>query len=285
MKNANDSKKIWGLKDKYEEALKSKKPEYVEKTPKANKRKHKNLDEPQTGDLKEVETETLQSLKKLKLNSAKNSTVKGAPGKASVSKAGGESTAVKQPEESPNSMSQEDPKKVKESVKKEKKEEKEKEKEKEKKDNNQKNLMNFFKKKPVENTEPKTENKTPQTVQPSRFRCLGSLPQRPGWNEARAEAFESVFAGAGEKLSISELLAQARDQQLQYQQKQVLKTRKIFISIHDSCKRIKGKYDMSSKVIQGRNPLVKDEAVIDYNIDSEEEMQEQVKIAYLSNLI
>lgn len=140
------------------------------------------------------------------------------------------------------------------------------------KDSNQKNLMNFFKKKVVQSEKKQT---TSQTFTPSRFKTLGSLIPKTTWDSSREELFESVFNNQMPKPDINDLLNVARGHSSQLIKPPEI--RKIFISIHDSCKRIKGRYDGFSCKIVGKNPLAKDEALINYEIDSEEEMQEQVR--------
>lgn len=260
MKNSDDFKKIFDLKDKYEAAIATKKPTVPEKkTPKANKRKHQNLDEVGDQEIKEIEKESQISVKKVKITPAKGastSTTKKSQEKVSVPKSPTKETA------SPGSEPKSETKKGTESVKKEKK------------DNNQSNLMSFFKKKP-EQIETKPENKVEKIVQqPSRFKCLGSLEPRSKWETDRSDAFERFFNQEVAQPSIEELLQMAKQQQIV--QVPVKSTRKIYISIHDSVKRIKGKYELTSNTIRGRNPLAKDEVIIDYNIESEDEIQEHV---------
>jgi len=158
-------------------------------------------------------------------------------------------------------------KKAKDTTKKEKEKEKEKE-----KDSSQKNLMNFFKKKVIHN-EKKIEATT--TVAPSRFKSLGYLQAKTQWDSSREELFENIFNKQKPQPDISELINLAKNYTSQLNKRQ--EVRKIFINIHDSCKRIKGRFDGFSATIGGRNPLAKDEALINYEIDSEEEMQEQVQ--------
>jgi len=287
LKTPGEITKVWTLKNKYDDVIQSKKPDYVEKPPKAQKRKHKQLDEPTPAEISEIEEEALGSLKKLKLTSAKTTVDKDSitpvKTKVTVSK----STAKKNVSQTPAKASSmlsgetpsttsgnelttpEDPKKAgaKTPVKKEV----------EKKDNNQKNLMSFFTKKPVqaEAEKPKVEKKEMIAEQQvvSRFKCLGSLKVRSEWDACRAEAFEKLFGESEcEKPSTEELLAAAKEHHhILNTQKEV---RKIFISIHDSFKRIKGRFDGASTKIGGQDPLFRDEALINYDMDSEDEMQE-----------
>jgi len=50
--------------------------------------------------------------------------------------------------------------------------------------------------------------------------------------------------------------------------------RKKFIIIEDSCKQIAGSFYNKSKVLSCRNPFRPDSNVIDYNMDSEDELEE-----------
>lgn len=54
--------------------------------------------------------------------------------------------------------------------------------------------------------------------------------------------------------------------------------RKVYINIHDCFTKKKGKWDQKSKIIFGTNPFEKDETMIDYEIDSEEEYENQVSL-------
>ena len=147
---------------------------------------------------------------------------------------------------------------------------------KEKKDVNQRSLTNFFRKKPAENVEFKEDIKPEQPTQNSRFKCLGAIENRPVWDDNRLEAFEKVIAKECAKPEVSDLLELAKNQQQPTRASK--SSRKIFINIHDSSKRIKGKFDSYSSKIGGKTPLVKDETQLDYDIDSEEEIQEQVDL-------
>ncbi len=268
--------KIWALKTKYDDVIQSKKPDYVEKAPKANKRKHKNIDEPAVNEAADLE-EAVGSMKKLKLSSAKTTANKDAitpvKTKVSVTKASTKKESSQQsPSEAPavDAPASEDAKKgTKTPVKKEV----------EKKDNNQKNLMSFFTKKPEKKTEEsKTEKKSEIVVEhTSRFKCLGSLRVRSEWDACREAEFEKLFSGSDAVVvnhSTEELLeaAQRHSHHLDTQKE----VRKVFISIHDSYKRIKGRFDTANTKIGGRDPLYKDEALINYDMDSEDEMQEYV---------
>jgi len=268
--------KVWALKTKYDDVIQSKKPDYAEKPPKANKRKHKNLDEPPANEVAEIE-EAVGSMKKLKLSSAKNTVNKDAvtpsKTKVSVTKTSANKNAAQTPNKSPAEVpvadapvSEEAKKGTKTPVKKEV----------EKKDNNQKNLMSFFTKKPVQAEEPKIEKKKEIVVeQTSRFKCLGSLGVRSEWDDCRAAEFDKLFGGSDVVSYSTEDLLEAAKRHNHHlnTQKEV---RKVFISIHDSYKRIKGRWDTISTKIAGRDPLYKDETLINYEMDSEDEMQEYV---------
>ena len=230
-------------------------------------------------ELQAAEAETLGSLKKLKLSSAKTSAAKATPVKIALPKCSPvKNSAMKTINETPVSDKSiegvdfgtpEDLKKGKETARKEKE-----------KDSNQKNLMTFFKKKVV-SCEKKSD--TIAAVAPSRFKSLGSLQSKTSWDASREELFEKIFNKQMPQPDVNDLLEHAKRHRPQLNKPQ--EVRKIFISIHDSCKRIKGRYDGFSFKIVGRNPLAKDEALINYEIDSEEEMQEQVNtFCFIFNL-
>ena len=122
--------------------------------------------------------------------------------------------------------------------------------------------MSFFTKKPVQAEEPKIEKKKEIVVeQTSRFKCLGSLGVRSEWDDCRAAEFDKLFGGSDVVSYSTEDLLEAAKRHNHHldTQKEV---RKVFISIHDSYKRIKGRWDSVSTKIAGRDPLYKDEALI-----------------------
>jgi len=247
-----------------------------QKKSKPNKRKQSNLknetSEPLNKEIADEEA-ALKDLKKLKIDSAKTSAKKSPVKSAEKEKNGMDEELPTIPE---NTIEEE--KKGKED---DKKGSKAKEPKSEKKDPNQKSLMSFFKKKEVSSIPSTQESKAtveaPKEEKKSIFRCLGSATIRSIWDSERAQAFEAIWGKANSEFSTEDLLKSALNTAKIVRKRKPKKTaRKIFISIHDSFRRIKGKFDQASIRIIPKNPFSKDEVQIDYDIDSEEEFENQV---------
>ena len=131
----------------------------------------------------------------------------------------------------------------------------------------------------------KTEQKVKDVEKPTeikeklKFRCIGSKLNKSDWSSERAERFSREFQDTTAH-SVESLRQQliSRHAPSRSNLKQMVistkKTRKIFVSLQDSFRKIKGKFDSSSGYVTARAPLTKDPQ-IDYDMDSEEEHENQ----------
>jgi hypothetical protein len=187
------------------------------------------------------------------------------------------------------------------------------EKEKEKKKSDQKTLFNFFVKKTEKNIGEKSVSKhidiSGTGDKKSVFKCIGSAPikqfsadlnkdfadENPNQREgARLMALERVLARLGNEMITDQEWREEFDifkRECRYQKSLSRKRRavdgkrKVFIHFAESSASKPSLiiFNKTSFAINRRRPFMKDEMLVDYEIDSDEELEE--KVVYISCLL
>jgi hypothetical protein len=135
------------------------------------------------------------------------------------------------------------------------------------KENSQKKLMAFFKKK---NSEVKENKKDDKEKVKTTTNLLSMIERQKQESPNKVEEIVMDFKDYCLKLKV-QYQRECIEERMKRLDKQIQKE----IFIEGSHKRHNGVWLKASKIISGRNPFLKDETVIDYDMDSEEEFEEE----------
>ena len=149
---------------------------------------------------------------------------------------------------------------------------------------NNKLLTQFFVnvKKPQSEQKKPLSDQTADSKEKSIFKCLGIKHIRSQWTSDREQQFQLTLSGSNPITQVEMLVAKLRSKYGKEKPSKTpglmemvtVKSRKIYVNIQDSFRRIKGRFDKDSSLVNGRNPFARDPQV-DYDMDSEEEYENQ----------
>lgn len=140
-----------------------------------------------------------------------------------------------------------------------------------KEDSNQKKLLNFFQKKQPSNIE---EVKIKQKI--GLFRSIGNFSSNNNTQINQDDNFWELLSLQNYKLDLSSIISEITEKYGVFRKKKrSVKIRKVFLFFSDSERQTKIlSIYKNRKFIHGRNPLFKDPE-LDYQIDSDEELEEK----------